>query len=371
MLNREQIEGFFQQLYKLAEKGKGKVAPNPMVGALLVKNGKVIAEGYHSKKGAEHAERVAIEKAGKKAKGATLFVNLEPCSHYGDQPPCVDLIVDAGIEVVYFSVRDPNPLVKKRDSVAFLRSKEIKVHYGFFDEHEYRFNEVFYKNIKEKMPFVTIKAASSIDGKIATAKGESKWITGDSARDVVHELRNVNHAILIGVGTVIKDDPQLTTRIKNKKRTSDPYRIVLDGTGRTPVKSGIIQNNEDGKTIVVLSDTVSKSVQNKYLKLGAEVLLIKEKNGRPDIKVLLKLLYKIGICSLLVEGGSEVNAAFLPYTDKFMLFISPRIIGGKGAFPVFGGKDINSLSKALTLSDVACEKTGEDFLFTAYPESLS
>jgi len=368
MLNREQIEGFFQQVYKLAEKGRGKVAPNPMVGAILVKNGKVIAEGYHSKYGAEHAERVAIEKAGKKAKGATLFVNLEPCSHHGNQPPCVDLIVEAGISTVYFSVRDPNPLVKKKDSVTFLREQDIKVHYGFFDEYEYRFNEVFYKNIKEKMPFVTIKGASSIDGKIATAKGESKWITGDSSRDIVHELRNVNHAILIGVGTVIKDDPKLTTRIKNKKRTTDPYRIVMDGAGRTPTNSGIIKNNEDGKTIIVLKDSVPKSVQNKYLKLGAQVLLIKEKNGRPDIKTLLRLLYRIGICSLLVEGGSEVNAAFLPFADKFMLFISPRIIGGKGAYPVFGGKDISALSKAVDLVDVDCEKLSEDFLFTAYPK---
>lgn len=369
MLNREQIDEFFQQVYKLAEKGRGKVAPNPMVGAILVKNGKVIAEGYHSKYGAEHAERVAIEKAGKEAKGATLFVNLEPCSHLGNQPPCVNLIVEAGISAVYFAVRDPNPLVKKNDTVSFLREKDIKVHYGFFDEYEYRFNEVFYKNIREKMPFVTIKGASSIDGKIATAKGESKWITGDSSRDIVHELRNVNHAILIGVGTVIKDDPKLTTRIKNKKRTVNPYRIILDSAGRTPVDSGIIKNNDDGKTIIVLSESVPKSVGKKYLNLGAQVLLIKEtEDGRPDIKTLLKLLYKIGICSLLVEGGSEVNAAFLRHADKFMLFISPRIIGGKGAFPVFGGRDIGTLSRAVNLVDVQCEKLAEDFLFTAYPK---
>jgi len=365
MLNKDQIESYFNRVYQLAEKGRGKVAPNPMVGAVVVKNNTIIAEGYHTKHGAPHAERVALQKAANKAKGATLFVNLEPCSHHGMQPPCTDIIIESEIEAVYFSVRDPNPLVQDTDSVELLRKNEIKVHYGFFDEKEHRFNEVFYKNVKENMPFVTTKTASSLDGKLATAKGESQWITGVKSRELVHKLRSEATAVIVGVNTVVKDNPSLNVRLE-KKRINQPYRVIVDGKGKTPVNSKVIEQNDDQKTILVLNDDTPTKIINKFKNKGIEVLLIKHKNERPNIKELLKALYKRGIYSVLVEGGGEINHAFLPFTDKFYLFYAPIIIGGHNSIPSFGGSDIKTLSQAYSLKEITNEIIGEDILITAY-----
>ncbi len=366
MLNTEQINNYFQRVYQLAEKGRGLVAPNPMVGALVIKDGQIIAEGYHSRFGSEHAEKVALTKAGELAKGATLFVNLEPCTHYGKQPPCTDIVISSGISELYFAMRDPNPLVREIDGVKLLQQKGVKVHYGFWEDHERRFNEVFYKNIEKKLPFVAVKVAVSLDGKIATAKGESKWITGNESRQYVHRLRNEYMGVFVGVNTVIRDNPQLNVRLDNKKKVNSPYRIILDGHGRTPISSNIIQSNQDKKTIVVLSDNVTDTIKKKFLKAGVELLIVKQKAGRPEVAQLLKQLYSKGIFSILVEGGSEVNSSFLPYTDKFYLFYAPLVIAGKDSISSFGGESTKALNKALHLKELSWEKIGEDLLVKGY-----
>ena len=349
----------------LAEKGNGYVNPNPMVGSVLVKNGKIIGKGYHEHFGGNHAEINAIISAGDSVKGSVLFVNLEPCVHSGKTSPCVDRIIKSGIKEVVISHLDPNPLVNGK-GVRKLRKAGIKVKVGILEEKAKLLNEVFFKFISIKRPFVILKAGMSLDGKIAARGGDSKWITGAKSRDYVYSLRSKTDAVLVGIKTVLLDNPYLTSHGKGIKK--NPKRIILDTYCRIPLDSNVFNNPKD--LIIVTTGLASKIKVKKIGKTGAEVLFVNRINNKIDLKELLKILGRKNIASLLVEGGSEVNGSFFDskLTDKVLFFVSPMIIGGKEAYSSVGGDGISALKNAAKLKKVNVKKIGQDYLFEGYPE---
>lgn len=359
-------EMYMERAIKLALMGKGKVNPNPMVGAVIVKEGKIIGEGYHERYGENHAEVNAFLNAKEDVKGATLYVTLEPCSHYGKTPPCVDLVIKKGIRKVVIGTLDPNPLVSGR-SVQKLKNALIEVKVGVLNEQCLKLNEIFMKYIRTKEPFVLMKVGSSIDGKIATRTGESRWITGDESRKRVHELRREYSAIMVGTNTVIEDDPELTCRIEDGV---NPIRIVVDSTLRIPVISKLIATSKEVRTIVA---TTKKADKSKALVLednGVDVLFIKEKDNRVNLKELIKELGKMNIDSILLEGGSTLNYSALKeeIVDKVQFYIAPKIIGGEKAKTSVDGNGIDILSECFKLKNLTTDKVGEDILIEGYIE---
>lgn len=374
MTTHQEKELYIRQCFELARQANGLVSPNPLVGAVIVKNNKVLATGYHKGYGEAHAERDAILKLAKKgsikncAAGATIYVSLEPCNHFGKTPPCADLIIEAGIKQVFFAVRDPNPKVVQNDSVKILKKAGIKVVFPVLEKEGKELNKVFFKNILEQEPYYTLKTAMSLDGKIATKTGESKWITSERSRELVQELRFVSDAILVGINTVIKDDPQLTVRIPGKEKSI--YRIILDTNGRIPPSSKVIKNNKDKKTILVVSEELAPAKLNKLKKLNVSLLLapLDKKTGMLDLKKLSKLLFKLSICSVLIEGGGTIIDSFVRANllDEYYCFIAPKIIGGTKAPTTVGGEGINKLEHAKKLKLQEIRKIGEDTLIHAY-----
>jgi len=355
---------FMQQALELAARGKGKTSPNPMVGALVVKGGNVISRGYHRKAGTPHAEIIALRKAGPKAKGATLYVTLEPCCHTDKKtPPCTNSIISAGIQTVIVAMVDPNPKVSGK-GIKELRNAGIKTKVGVLKSEASKLNEAFAKYITTKEPFVILKIAQSLDGKIATAKGESKWITGEKARHRVHLLRNEIDALLVGIGTVQKDNPSLDCRIKGGL---NPYRVIVDSTLKISSHAKALQYT-DNKTVIATTDKASRNKILKLTKLGARVLTIKSNQDRVDLKSLMKELGKMGITSVLIEGGSSMSASALAagIVDKAMFFVAPKIIGGVDAIPSVGGKSPALLKRAAQLRDLNAIQIGEDILLEAY-----
>ncbi|KPJ67609.1 hypothetical protein AMJ44_07250, partial [candidate division WOR-1 bacterium DG_54_3] len=298
---------FMREALSLAKSAEGRTSPDPLVGAVLVKGGRILSMGYHGEVTTPHAEAWAIDKAGEGAKGAILYLNLEPCCHYGNNPPCARLIVKAGIKEVFVAMKDPNPLVNGR-GFRYLKQHGVKVKVGLLEEEARRLNEAFIKYITTKRPFVVLKSAMTVDGKIATRTGDSRWVAGIDARRYAHHMRNIYDAILIGVGTVLIDNPKLTVRLV--KRIKNPIRIVLDAYARTPLKAKIL-NTRGAKTIVVVGPKASKKRLKALQRKGAEVLKINAPGGLIDIKVLMKRLGKRQITSLLIEGGGEVAASAL------------------------------------------------------------
>jgi diaminohydroxyphosphoribosylaminopyrimidine deaminase/5-amino-6-(5-phosphoribosylamino)uracil reductase len=377
-------EIFMQKALELAIKGKGRTSPNPMVGAVIVKRGKIIAADYHKKAGAPHAEVLALKKAGKRAKGATLYVSLEPCCHTEKRtPPCTGAIIQAGIKRVAVAMIDPNPKVSGM-GLKELRKAGIETVSGVMENEALKLNEAFIKYITEEKPFVILKIAQSLDGKIATAKGESKWITGEKAREHVHKLRNEVDAVLVGIGTVKKDDPSLDCRIKNSR---NPYRIIVDSTLQIPLTAKVLKHH-DGKTIIAAISPSSLSFSRggfqtrpykmeliSYKKkieqlqnMGAQVLTFKDKNGKVDLRSLMKKIATLEISSIMIEGGSSINSSALSskVVDKVMLFIAPRIIGGADAISSIGGRSPFLLKDAFRLNDLQVKKIGDDLLLEGY-----
>ena len=357
-------EIYMQKALTLARKGNGKTSPNPKVGAVIIMGNRVIASDYHKKSGSPHAEILALRKAGTMARGATIFINLEPCCHTNKKtPPCTGAIIKSGIRKVVVAMIDPNPKVAGK-GLKELRRAGIETETGLMENEAEKLNESFIKFITKKKPFITLKIAQSLDGKIATAGGESKWITGIKARRFVHQLRNDTDAVLVGIGTVIKDNPSLDCRIKGG---INPYRIVVDSDLRIPLRSKVLKYS-DGKTIIA---TTSKAGSRKTALLrssGHTVLIIKDNKGRVDLKRLVKELAKLDITSVMIEGGSSINASALSsgIVDKVIFFCAPKIIGGLDAIPSVGGISPSSLSKILRLKDLHVEKVGDDFLFEGY-----
>ncbi len=348
---------------RLAERGRGRTSPNPMVGALLVKRGKVVGEGYHARAGEPHAEIVALTKAGREARGATLYINLEPCTHFGKTPPCAPAVIDAEVKRVVIGMEDPNPLVKGK-GIALLRKAGIDVTVGVLEEACYRLNEAFCKYIVERRPFVILKAGATLDGKLATRQGDSKWITGETSRGFVHRLRNQVDGVVVGIGTVLKDDPMLTARVKGGR---DPYRIIFDSRLRIPEEAKVI-NLAPSKTIIATTEMAPREKRERLERKGVRILVMDSEAGRVDIGSTLMKLGEMGLTSLLLEGGSRLNGAFLDrgLVDKIVLFLSPKIIGDAHAPGIFGGEGTLDLAQAISVTELKVRKMGEDILIEGY-----
>jgi diaminohydroxyphosphoribosylaminopyrimidine deaminase/5-amino-6-(5-phosphoribosylamino)uracil reductase len=356
-------EKWMTRVLRLAQKGRGRTSPNPMVGAVLVKRGKVVGEGYHARAGEPHAEMVAIKNAGEKAKGATLYLNLEPCTHYGKTPPCVPAVIEAGVKKVVAGMEDPNPLVKGR-GVARLKQAGLNVKIGVLEKACHRLNEAFSKYIVKHEPFIILKAAATLDGKLATRNGESQWITGEISRRFVHRLRDQVDGVVVGIGTVLKDDPMLTARIRGGR---DPYRIVFDSRLRIPENAKVVDLSPS-KTIVATTEMASQDKIERLRKKGVRILISDSKSGKVDLKASLLKLGEMGMMSLLVEGGGQINGSFLDQglIDKILLFLSPKLIGDPLAPGIFGGAGVASLKGAISIKDLKVRRIGEDILLEGY-----
>jgi diaminohydroxyphosphoribosylaminopyrimidine deaminase/5-amino-6-(5-phosphoribosylamino)uracil reductase len=358
---------YMRRCLALAEKARGLTSPNPMVGAVIVKNHTVIGEGFHTKAGAPHAEVEALKRAGKAARGATLYVNMEPCCHYGKTPPCTDMIIKSGINKVCIAMQDPNPLVSG-NGIKQLRKAGITVEQGLLKKEAGRLNEVFIKYIAKKRPFVVLKTAISLDGKIATYTGESKWITGEKARKYAHTLRSYYDAVLAGIGTVLKDDPLLNYR-GSLETVRQPVRVIVDSSARIPIDCELIKTTKNIRTIIAVTKNAVASKLKKLTNTGAEVLLIQNQHDRVHLDDLLNKLGSMGISSVLVEGGGELNASFIgsDLVDKLLIFIAPKIIGGREAISFVQGKGVSHLRECPLYERPRIRRIGEDTLLETYP----
>jgi diaminohydroxyphosphoribosylaminopyrimidine deaminase/5-amino-6-(5-phosphoribosylamino)uracil reductase len=354
---------FMRRALSLAQSKGRYVSPNPKVGAVLVKNGQVVGEGGHSRYGGPHAEIIALQKAGKKAKGATLYVTLEPCSHFGKTPPCVDAVIQSGVRKVVAAMLDPFPLVQGR-GFQKLRQSGIRVQTGLLEEEAQLMNETFVYSVTHQRPKVLLKAAMSLDGKIATFSGKSRWITGLQARRKAHELRSQADAILVGSGTALKDNPALTVRLPGYSRADGwPLRVLLDSHLQISPLDKIFKGMS--KTVVFASGQASNSKVRFLARKGVLVFRVPLRQKMLSLKAVLKVLHSLHVRSLLVEGGGEVHASFLreKLADEVALFVSPKILGGHGPSWI-GGGGIENPNKAPYLRDLQIERIGEDFLLT-------
>jgi diaminohydroxyphosphoribosylaminopyrimidine deaminase/5-amino-6-(5-phosphoribosylamino)uracil reductase len=355
-------ELYMRQALNLARRGLGKSSPNPMVGAVIVKGGRVIARGYHRAFGRDHAEVDALKRAKVSVAGATLYVTLEPCHHFGKTPPCTDAIIKKKIARVVIGMIDPNPRMRG-ESVKILEEKGIKTTVGVLESDCFTLNEKFIKYCDTGIPFVTLKWAQTLDGRIATAKGSSRWISSPESQKLAHQLRVVNDAILVGVSTVVKDNPELTTRLVKGR---NPLRIILDSALRIPLDAKVLQNQAEAKTLVVATTRAAKARLAALQKMGIEVLFTPpDKQGRVDLTRLLKALGERDITSLLVEGGGEVITSFLRLNlaDRLLVIVAPKILG-KGTDAV-GDLNIPDLAKAYHLTIEKVYKSGVDIVVEA------
>ncbi len=356
-------EQWMRRVLRLAAKGEGRTSPNPMVGAILTRGETILGQGYHARAGEPHAEVLALRQAGKKAKEATLYINLEPCTHYGRTPPCAPQVIASQVKRVVIGMEDPNPRVKGR-GIELLRKAGLEVRTGVLERQCRRLNEAFEKYIVTQEPFVILKAAMTLDGKIATQEGDSKWITGEASRRFVHRLRDRVDGVLVGIGTILKDDPLLTARVRGGR---DPYRIVLDSRLKIPENGKVFGDSPSRVIIVTTSGGPGKKLE-RLRERGVHVIVADSKRGRADLNSCLKALGAMGIMSLLVEGGSRVSGSFLEERaiDKFYFFLAPKWVGGEKAPGVFGGCGIRELQEAVRLVDIRLRKIDQDFLLEGY-----
>jgi diaminohydroxyphosphoribosylaminopyrimidine deaminase/5-amino-6-(5-phosphoribosylamino)uracil reductase len=338
-----------------------------MVGAVVARGGRVVGSGYHRRPGEAHAEVVALRRAGARARGATLYVNLEPCAHHGRTPPCVDAILRSGIRRVVASMMDPNPLVRGRGFAA-LRRAGVEVSCGELGRQARTLNEAYIKYIGCGRPFVVLKAGMSLDGRIATAAGRSRWITSARSRQMAHGLRWRFDAILVGVGTVLADDPELAARRGGRER-SRFRRVVLDSQLRTPRTSRLVRAARRRETLIYTTDRAPRSREAALRSAGAEIRRVGSRRGRVDLGAVLRDLGRREITSLLVEGGGEVHGSFLDagLADKLLLFVAPSLLGGRNAVPVVGGAGAQRPSSARRLRRLEVERVGPDLLISGYP----
>lgn len=344
---------------QLAEKGCGWVPPNPMVGSVIVKNGEIIGHGWHKKYGGLHAERNALDSCKESPKDATMYVTLEPCCHYGKQPPCVEAILDAGIKKVVVGSCDPNPLVSGK-GIQFLREHGVEVKENILKDDCDKLNEVFFHYISTKRPFVVMKYAMTMDGKIAAYTGASKWITGEIARNHVQKQRHRYSAIMVGVGTILADNPLLSCRIVDGK---NPIRIICDTNLRTPITAQVVQTAKQIPTIFAVCHA-DKEKLSAFEKAGCHILHFGEKNGHVDLQQLMNALGQKEIDSILLEGGGTLNWAALQsgIVKKVQAYIAPKLFGGQTAKTPVEGIGISFPSEAFPLKNSIITKLGEDFL---------
>ncbi|WMJ79929.1 bifunctional diaminohydroxyphosphoribosylaminopyrimidine deaminase/5-amino-6-(5-phosphoribosylamino)uracil reductase RibD [Clostridium sp. MB40-C1] len=353
---------YMKKAIELAKKGEGFTKPNPLVGAVIVKNNRIIGEGYHQYYGGPHAEINAFKNAVEDVKGAKMYVTLEPCSHYGKTPPCAKAIVENGIKEVVIGMKDPNPLVAGK-GINILKKNGIKVTCGVLEDEVKEINDIFIKYITTKKPFCIMKTAMTMDGKIAAYTGDSKWITNDLSRQYVHKIRNRVSAIMVGIGTVIADNPRLTTRIEDKIG-SDPIRVIVDSKGRIPLEAEVLNIDSNAKTIIVVTDKADKEKIDTIKRKGAEIIVTPENNGRVDLAYLMDELGRRDIDSVLLEGGSTLNFSALneKIVDKVITFIAPKLIGGENSKTPVGGEGIAYMKDAIKLHNIKINTFGEDVM---------
>ncbi|MBN1900515.1 bifunctional diaminohydroxyphosphoribosylaminopyrimidine deaminase/5-amino-6-(5-phosphoribosylamino)uracil reductase RibD [Candidatus Sumerlaeota bacterium] len=358
---------FMKRALKLAEQARGQTSPNPMVGAVLVKKGRILAEDYHHRAGEKHAERIVLEKAGSNARGATLFVTLEPCCHFGKTPPCTDIIIQSGVSRVVFAVQDPFPQVSgKGDRI--LKKAGIAVESGLLEAEARQLNEAFFTYYQKKRPFIMLKWAMSLDGRVSTDSGNSKWITGVEARRMAHRLRSWHDALCVGINTILTDDPQLTVRLSGYKE-KQPSCVILDESLRTPVDAAIFRS--DHKIYIFSGPIKGSPLSRRAQKLASRGALLFQTGlhrGWIDIHSLLEALHRENIQSLFVEGGRSVSGSFWEagMADKLGIFIAPKIIGGrKVASPVLCN-GILQMKDAPDLGPCKIKRFGADIYLEAY-----
>lgn len=356
-------ERYMRMALRLARKGAGWTSPNPLVGAVLIRAGRVVATGYHRRAGDDHAEIIALKRGGSAARGSTLYINLEPCSHQGRTPPCTLSLIHAGIRRVVAGMVDPNPLVAGR-GVRRLRRAGIEVDVGLLGDECRRLNEAFVKSITRRLPFVVLKLAASLDGKIATFTGDSRWITDEGARLYVHRLRSQVDAVLVGIGTVLADDPQLTCRVPGGR---NPLRIVLDRRLRIPLSARVLREAEPGKTIVVTGPRAPRGKIRLVESLGARVWELPVTQGGISLAALLKKLGRMGLLSVMIEGGADTAGRALreKVVDKILFFYAPKILGAEGR-DMIGALGIRRVSRCTRIRDVEVKRLGRDFLVSGY-----
>ena len=355
-------EYYMRRAIALAQKGEGQVSPNPLVGAVIVKDGKIIGEGYHEHYGQPHAERNALANCIQSPEGATIYVTLEPCCHHGKQPPCTDALLAAGIRRVVIGSKDPNPLVHGK-GIRILREHGVEVTEQVLQDECDEMNEVFFHYIQTKLPFVILKYAMTLDGKIATYTGASRWVTGEAARAHVHRMRNRYHAIMVGVGTVLADDPMLNVRVEGWK---SPVRIVCDSSLRIPFDSQIVRSAKEYRTIVAYAgreenEEITEKIERLHAK-GVDTVCCPDEKGQIDLKKLMTYLGNEGIDSILLEGGGTLNDSALRagIVKEVHCFIAPKLFGGKNSKTPVQGIGIGLPSEALKLKCTDICRIGED-----------
>lgn len=358
------------QALRLAAKGRGFTSPNPMVGAVVVSRGQIVGQGSHRKAGGPHAEVIALSQAGSRAKGGTLYVTLEPCSHVKKRtPPCVPLIVASGVRRLVAAMVDPNPQVKGR-GLAQLARAGIRVDVGCLQPEAMQLNEAYLHWVQTRRPFTILKAGMTLDGQIATAGGESQWITDEVARTHAHQLRAGVDAILVGIGTVLRDNPRLTARLAADPLLPfprQPLRIVVDSRLRIPLQAAVLQDQQQAHTMIATTKGASARKVARLKAQGIDVLVLPATGGHVSLPVLWTRLGQLGITSVLVEGGSDLNAAVLraELPQRLMCYVAPLLLGGQDAKGLFGGPSPHRLRKAVSLKNLRIEPIGRDMLVQA------
>lgn len=354
---------------ELASKGYGFVTPNPLVGAVIVKDNKIIAEGFHQCCGENHAEINALQNKTSGVHSSTMYVTLEPCSHYGKTPPCAETIIKSGITKVVIGTLDPNPIVSGK-GVKILENQGIEVVIGILENECKQLNEVFFKYIKTQLPFVTLKYAMTLDGKISSYTGDSRWISNSLSREYVHKLRHKNTGIMVGIGTILKDNPSLNTRLNDCKNNLDPIRIIVDTKGRIPLNSKAINIESNAHAILATTDLIDIDKLNALKSKNVSVIICPVKNNQVDLDFLLKALGARGIDSILLEGGSELNFSMIKenLVDKVITFIAPKIVGGCDSKTPVGGIGIELMRDAIEINKIKYKTFDSDICIEGYIE---
>lgn len=352
-------EKYMRRALELAAKGRGNTSPNPMVGCVIVKNGVIIGEGYHQKYSGPHAERNALASCVESPKGAEMYVTLEPCCHFGKTPPCVDAVIESGIGKVYIGSLDPNPKVSGKGAEK-LRNFGIEVVCGLLEDLCLELNKIFMHYISYNDPYVMLKYAMTADGKIATVTGKSKWITGETAREDTHRDRNAYSAILVGVNTVIADNSELTCRTEGGR---NPIRIVCDSNLHTPLESKVVVTAKQTPTIIGTC-VGDEHMTEPYVKAGCQIINVPGRDGKVDLKLLMKKLAELEIDSVIIEGGGEIawSALSSGIVDYIKYYIAPKIFGGADAKTPVGGKGVDKPSNAFGIKNPKISRLGSDFL---------
>ena len=361
-----QFQDFDEQMMaraiSLARNGLGRTSPNPLVGAVIVRDGRIVAEGWHRKAGTPHAEIHALNMAGELARGATVYVSLEPCAHYGRTGPCARALVEAGVSRVVVAMMDPNPKVAGK-GIAILQEAGIEVTTGVLEQEARQLNEVFLKWMTTGLPFVALKTAMTLDGKIATAAGQSQWITNEASRYETHRLRDIYDGILVGINTALADNPSLTTRLK-EYQGRNPVRIVVDSRARLPLESKLVTDGA-ARTIVAVTAGAPADRLEALRSAGAEVIVAGSSN-HVDMQSLMEQLGAMKISSVLVEGGGSVNFSLLQagLVDRVYAFIAPKLVGGRDALTPVEGEGFQELDRAVELENIQLRQLGSDVLLT-------